>query len=90
MVVIVCLIQIGQAYYLSLRHRAQQKELEKLSETAELITPEEFKAFCENIKKLYLYDTKMDAAYVDTFLTLSTCAYHVDGGRLVVVAKRMD
>ena len=39
---------------------------------------EEFSWFYENIKELSLYDT---------FLTLSTCAYHVEDGRFVVVAK---
>ncbi|MDE7287249.1 MAG: class B sortase, partial [Lachnospiraceae bacterium] len=40
-IIIVCLIQIGRAYYLSLRHRAQQKELEEFSETADLAQTEE-------------------------------------------------
>ncbi len=44
--------------------------------------------FYENIKKLSLYDTKVEASYGDTFVTLSTCAYHVEDGRFVVVAKR--
>ena len=48
---------------------------------------EEFSWFYENIKELSLYDTGVTAAFGDTFLTLSTCAYHVEDGRLVVVAK---
>ena len=44
--------------------------------------------FYGNIKELSLYDTGVEARYGDTFLTLSTCAYHVPDGRLVVVAKR--
>lgn len=51
-------------------------------------TPEEFEDFYGNIKKLSLYDTGVEAEFGDTFLTLSTCAYHVPDGRLVVVAKR--
>lgn len=46
--------------------------------------------FYENIKKLSLYDTGVEASYGDTFLTLSTCAYHVDDGRFVVIAKRLS
>lgn len=52
-------------------------------------TQEEFKDFYRNIKKLSLYDTGVKAEFGDTFLTLSTCAYHVKDGRLVVVAKRI-
>lgn len=50
-------------------------------------TKEEFEDFYGNIKKLSLYDTGVEAKFGDTFLTLSTCAYHVEDGRLVVVAK---
>lgn len=52
-------------------------------------TQEEFDYFYENIKELSLYDTGVEAEFGDTFLTLSTCAYHVDDGRLVVVAKKI-
>lgn len=53
-------------------------------------TQEEFEDFYNNIKELSLYDTGVEAEYGDTFLTLSTCAYHVQDGRLVVVAKRVQ
>ena len=52
-------------------------------------TEEEFNDFYSNIKSMSMYDTGVDAAYGDEFLTLSVCAYHVDNGRLVVVAKRI-
>lgn len=51
-------------------------------------TQEEFDDFYENVKALSLYDTGVEAQFGDTFLTLSTCAYHVKDGRFVVVAKR--
>lgn len=53
-------------------------------------TEEEFDDFYDNIKKMSLYDTGVEAEYGDTFLTLSTCAYHVNNGRLAVVAKRVE
>lgn len=53
-------------------------------------TEEEFNDFYSNIKELSLYDTGVEAAFGDMFLTLSTCAYHVTDGRLVVVAKRKN
>ncbi|RKJ17550.1 class B sortase [bacterium D16-50] len=53
-------------------------------------TQEEFDYFYENIKDLSLYDTGVEAEFGDHFLTLSTCVYHVERGRLVVVAKEVD
>lgn len=52
-------------------------------------TKKEFHDFYKNIKKLSLYDTGVEAEFGDTFLTLSTCAYHVEDGRFAVVAKRV-
>ena len=52
-------------------------------------TPEEFDDFYQNIKALSLYDTGVTAAFGDRFITLSTCAYHVENGRFVVVAKEI-
>lgn len=53
-------------------------------------TEEEFNDFYQNIKALSEYDTNVTAEFGDHFLTLSTCAYHVDQGRLVVVAKEVE
>lgn len=47
----------------------------------------EFRDFYDNIKKMSLYDTGVEAQLGDQFLTLSTCTYHVEDGRFVVVAK---
>ncbi len=49
-----------------------------------------FHDFYDNVKELSLYDTGVEAVFGDTFLTLSTCAYHVNNGRLAVVAKRVE
>lgn len=53
-------------------------------------TVEEFEEFYTNIKALSIYDTGVEAEFGDTFLTCSTCAYHVEDGRFVVVAKRVE
>ncbi len=52
-------------------------------------TEEEFHDFYDNIKEMALYDTGVTAEYGDEFITLSVCAYHVENGRLVIVAKRV-
>ena len=53
-------------------------------------TEEEFNDFYENIKKLSLYDTGVTAEFGAHFITLSTCVYHVEQGRFVVVAKEVE
>ncbi len=53
-------------------------------------TQEEFDDFYQNIKSLSLYDTKVTAEFGDRFITLSTCVYHVEQGRFVVVAKEIE
>lgn len=53
-------------------------------------TQEEFDDFYQNIKALSLYDTGVTAEFGDSFITLSTCVYHVEQGRLVVVAKEIE
>lgn len=53
-------------------------------------TTEEFDDFYQNIMALSLYDTGVTAEFGDRFLTLSTCAYHVENGRFVVVAKEVE
>lgn len=52
-------------------------------------TEEEFDDFYNNIKALSLYDTGVEAQLGDQFLTLSTCSYHTEEGRFVVVCKEV-
>lgn len=53
-------------------------------------TQEEFDDFYNNIKEMSLYDTGVTAEFGDHFITLSTCVYHVENGRFVVVAKEVE
>ena len=53
-------------------------------------TREEFDDFYNNIKQLSQYDTGVTAEFGDHFLTLSTCVYHVEQGRFLVVAKEVE
>ena len=65
-----------------------EDEVFKYYQFYEADTREEFEDFYRNIKALSIYDTGVEAEFGDTFLTCSTCAYHVEDGRFVVVAKR--
>lgn len=53
-------------------------------------TQEEFDDFYNNIKEMSIYDTGVTAQFGDHFLTLSTCVYHVEQGRFVVICKEVD
>lgn len=49
---------------------------------------DEFNDFINNIKKMEIYKTNVNASYGDELITLSTCEYSVENGRLVIVAKK--
>lgn len=53
-------------------------------------SPEAFDDFVQSALELSLYDTGESAQYGDQLLTLSTCDYADDNGRLAVIAKRID
>lgn len=52
-------------------------------------TQEELNYWIDNISKLNLHNVDIKAELGDEFLTLTCCAYHVENGRFVVVAKRI-
>jgi len=51
---------------------------------------EEFNDFVENSKKISLYDIEATAKYGDQLMTLLTCSYHTEDGRLAVVARKIE
>lgn len=51
---------------------------------------QEFEEFEKNIREMSFYDTGVDIEYGDSFITLSTCSYHTESGRFVVVAKKLS
>ncbi len=50
---------------------------------------EDFNSYVGKCKELALYDTGVTAEYGDRLITLSTCEYSAQNGRLVVVAKKV-
>ena len=50
---------------------------------------EEYNEFVENAKEASIYDTGKTAEYGDQLITLSTCSYHTEDGRFVVVGRKM-
>ena len=53
-------------------------------------TEEEYNAFVKNAKKVSLHEIKATAKYGDQLMTLSTCSYHTEDGRFVVVARKIN
>ncbi len=49
----------------------------------------EYNNYIEESKKASLYDTGKSSEYGEQLLTLSTCSYHTEDGRFVVVAKKV-
>ncbi len=56
----------------------------------DLSREEVFNRYIKQVKAAALYDTGVEADYGDEILTLSTCSYHTDDGRFVVVARRKN
>lgn len=50
----------------------------------------DFDAFVAKVKELSFYDTGITPQYGDKLITLSTCEYTLDNGRLVVVAVQVS
>lgn len=50
----------------------------------------DFKEYVDKAKSLTPYEIETTAKYGDKLLTLSTCSYHKNQGRYVVVAKRIS
>lgn len=49
----------------------------------------EYNTYLKNIKKIQLYDTGVTSNYGEQLLTMITCEYSQENGRMVVVAKRI-
>ena len=59
-------------------------------EYADLSNEADFAAYVKQVQKAALYDAGVNAQYGEQLLTLSTCSYHTDEGRFVVVAKKQE
>ena len=50
---------------------------------------EEFNEYVSKVKSMTPYEIEATAKYGDKLITLSTCAYHAEEGRYVIVAKKL-
>lgn len=56
--------------------------------STDLSDPDEFQYYIQEVMSASLYDLGVTAEYGDRLLTLSTCSYHTEDGRFVVVARQ--
>lgn len=56
----------------------------------DLTDKDRFDEYVDGVKKNTIYDTNFDVKYGEQLLTLSTCNYHTENGRFVVVAKECN
>ena len=56
-------------------------------EYLDLADEQTFAEYIREVKKAAMYDTGVDAKFGDSILVLSTCNYHTEDGRFVVVAR---
>lgn len=56
----------------------------------EIDTEEQFDEYVTTVKKQSLYETGVSAEFNDDLITLVTCDYHTEDGRLLIVAKRIQ
>lgn len=56
----------------------------------DLTDPEVFQEYVEQVKKLSIYDTGVDAEYGDQLITMITCSYGHKNERFVVVARKQQ
>ena len=77
--------QIVGAFY-SRVYTTEETGVFRYYKYTDLSQQEVFEEYVRQVKAAALYDTGVEAQYGDRILTLSTCSYHTQNGRFVVVA----
>lgn len=79
--------EVMAAFY-SQAYGTDEQDVFRYYQYTDLRCPERFQEYVEQVTAAALYDTGITAEYGDQLLTLSTCSYHTDNGRFVVVARK--
>lgn len=81
--------KVVAAFYTEVYKQSEQ-EVFRYYQYTNLRDPAVFNEYVKQVKNSAIYDTGISATYGETLLTLSTCNYHTENGRFVVVAKKVD
>lgn len=79
--------EVVAAFY-SRVYEKEEQNVFRYYDYTDLTNPNTFESFVSQVKQAAVYDTGIDPVYGDQLLTLSTCSYHTDDGRFVVVARK--
>lgn len=78
--------EVMAAFY-SRIYSVDEKNVFRYYYSTDLSDPDAFQYYIEEVLSASLYDLGVTAEYGDRLLTLSTCSYHTEDGRFVVVAR---
>ena len=65
-----------------------EKNVFRYYQCTDFSNEEDYNYYIDNCKKISFYDTGIDAKYGEQIITLITCEYSSENGRMVVVAKK--
>ena len=80
--------EVVAAFYSKIYPENTKEEVFRYYWYTDLSREEVFDQYIKKVKEKALYDTGVGTEFGDEILTLSTCSYHTDDGRFVVVARR--
>ena len=75
------------AAFYSRIYSVDEKNVFRYYYSTDLSDPDAFQYYIEEVLSASLYDLGVTTEYGDRLLTLSTCSYHTEDGRFVVVAR---
>lgn len=78
--------EVMAAFY-SRIYSVDEKNVFRYYYSTDLSDSDAFQYYIEEAMSASLYDLGVTAEYGDRLLTLSTCSYHTEDGRFVVVAR---
>ena len=78
--------QVMAAFYSKIY--AEGEEGFRYYQYTDLRDEETFRRYVDQVTRLALYDTGVRGEFGDQLITLSTCSYHTQDGRFVVVVKK--
>ena len=78
------------AVFLSRIYKKSETDVFKFYQFYNAESQEEFDEFIANCKAQELYETGVTPEYGDQLITLTTCEYSQENGRLVVVARKIE
>ncbi len=78
------------AVFLSKIYKKSETDVFKFYQFYDAQTEAEFDEFVRSVKELELYETGVTPEYGDELITLTTCEYSQENGRMVVVARKAE